>query len=81
MPRTQASAQLVLHVGIGPGKGELDVQEAVVDAAQLDDEAVFYLRSRGIGEAAARSLLTFLPRTSRGSCSASAPPRSVPGIT
>ncbi len=26
---------------------------------ELDDEAVFYLRSRGIGEAAARSLLTF----------------------
>jgi Fe-S cluster assembly protein SufD len=26
---------------------------------QLDDDAVFYLRSRGIGEAAARSLLTY----------------------
>jgi len=26
---------------------------------QLDDEAVFYLRSRGIGEAAAKSLLTY----------------------
>ena len=26
---------------------------------QLDDEAVFYLRSRGIGESAARSLLTY----------------------
>ena len=25
----------------------------------LDDEAVFYLRSRGIGEAAAKSLLTY----------------------
>ena len=26
---------------------------------QLDDTAVFYLRSRGIGEEAARSLLTY----------------------
>ena len=26
---------------------------------QLDDEAIFYLRSRGIGEEAARSLLTY----------------------
>ena len=26
---------------------------------QLDDDAVFYLRSRGIGEEAARSLLTY----------------------
>jgi Fe-S cluster assembly protein SufD len=26
---------------------------------QLDDDAIFYLRSRGIGEAAARSLLIY----------------------
>ena len=26
---------------------------------QLDDDAIFYLRSRGIGEEAARSLLTY----------------------
>ncbi|NHZ73587.1 MAG: Fe-S cluster assembly protein SufD, partial [Nitrospirae bacterium] len=26
---------------------------------QIDETAIFYLRSRGIGEAAARSLLTF----------------------
>jgi Fe-S cluster assembly protein SufD len=30
-----------------------------LDVGQLDDEAVFYLRSRGIGYEAAKSLLTY----------------------